>query len=60
MTITVVVVDNVTEYLARCTRMALCYVANNSGVYGTGTDGRAVQSETQTHKEFHVVIVLQV
>jgi len=60
MTITVVAVENVAEYLARCTSTALCYVTNNSGVSGTETDGSAVQSEAQRHKEFHVVIVSQV
>ena len=60
MTITVVAVENVGQYLARCTSMDLCYAANNSGVSGTETDGSTVQSEVQGRKEFHVVIVSQV
>ena len=60
MTITVVAVENVAKYLARFTSMSLFYVANDSGVSGTETDGSSVQSEVQIRQEFHVLIVLQV
>lgn len=57
-------VENVAEYVVRCTSISLCYAANNSGVSGKETDGstvlETVQSEVQRRKEFYVVIVLQV
>ena len=53
-------VENVAKYLARFTSMSLFYVANDSGVSGTETDGSSVQSEVQIRQEFHVLIVLQV
>jgi hypothetical protein len=60
MTITVVAVENVGEYSARCTSMALRCVANNSGDSGMEIDGSAVQSEARRHKEFYVVVVSRV